>query len=153
MKTDQINALRLLEMQRHALLMYTSCGWFFDELSGLETVQIIQYAARAIQLAGNFGENLEPGFLEILGKAESNLPDPHDGRQIYERFVKPAIMTRERSPRIMPSVRSSRSYPEEARIYSFTIRQEDRQSFTVGKTAWPRAASKSSSKPPAARIR
>jgi hypothetical protein len=39
-------------MQRHALLMFTSCGWFFDELSGLETVQVIQYAARALQLAG-----------------------------------------------------------------------------------------------------
>ena len=65
-ENEQISALRLLEMQRHALLMYTSCGWFFDELSGLETVQIIQYAARAIQLAGSFGEDLEPGFLKSL---------------------------------------------------------------------------------------
>ena len=81
---DQVNALRLLEMQRHALLMFTSCGWFFDELSGIETVQII-HAARAIQLAAGFGEDLEPGFLEILRQAESNLPDPHDGRQIYDR--------------------------------------------------------------------
>jgi alpha-amylase/alpha-mannosidase (GH57 family) len=131
---EQIHALRLLEMQRHALLMYTSCGWFFDDLSGLETVQIIQYAARAIQLAGNFGENLEPGFLEILGKAESNLPDPHDGRQIYERFVKPAIMTRESVAAHYGISSLFQSYPEEARIYSFTIRQEDRQLFTVGKT-------------------
>ena len=131
---EQVNALRLLEMQRHALLMFTSCGWFFDELSGIETVQIIQYAARAIQLAGGFGENFEPGFLEILGKAESNLPDPHDGRQIYERYVKPAIMTRETLAAHYAVSSLFQTYAEEARIYAFTIKQEDRQLSTVGKT-------------------
>ena len=50
-REEQIRALKMLEMQRHAMLMYTSCGWFFDELSGLETVQVVQYAGRAIQLA------------------------------------------------------------------------------------------------------
>ncbi len=70
----QVSALRLLEMQRHALLICTSCGWFFDELSGLETVQVIQYAARAIQLANElFGEDLEAGFLKLLEAAKSNL--------------------------------------------------------------------------------
>jgi alpha-amylase/alpha-mannosidase (GH57 family) len=131
---EQIKVLRLLEMQRHALLMYTSCGWFFDEISGLETVQIIQYAARAIQLAGIFGENFEPGFLDILSKAESNLPDPHDGRQIYERFVKPAIMTRESVAAHYAISSIFKSYADTTRIYAFTIQQEDRQSFTVGKT-------------------
>jgi alpha-amylase/alpha-mannosidase (GH57 family) len=131
---EQISALRLLEMQRHALLMYTSCGWFFDELSGLETVQIIQYAARAIQLAGNFGENLEPGFLDILEKAESNLPDPHTGRQIYERYVKPAIMTRETVAAHYAISSLFQNYPEEAHVYALTIHQEDRHSFSVGKT-------------------
>jgi hypothetical protein len=130
---DQIIALRLLEMERHALLMYTSCGWFFDEISGLETVQIIQYAARAIQLAGIFDESFEPGFLEILAKAESNLPDPHDGRQIYERFVKPAITTRESVAAHYAISSLFESYAEMTRIYSFSIQQEDRQSFTVGK--------------------
>ena len=61
---EQIAALRMLEAQRHAMLMYTSCGWFFDELSGLETVQVIQYAARAVQLARDlWNEDLEPEFL------------------------------------------------------------------------------------------
>ena len=133
-ETGRISALRLLEMQRHALLMYTSCGWFFDDLSGIETVQIIQYAARALQLAGGFGADLEPGFLEILGQAQSNLPDPHDGRQIYERYVKPAIMTRENIAAHYAISSLFQSYPAEARIYFFTIRQEDRQLFTVGKT-------------------
>ena len=49
-RDEKVNAWKLLEMQRHAMLMYTSCGWFFDELSGIETVQVIQYAGRVVQL-------------------------------------------------------------------------------------------------------
>ena len=48
---ERVHALELMEMQRHAQLMYTSCGWFFDDISGIETVQIIAYAARVLQLA------------------------------------------------------------------------------------------------------
>jgi alpha-amylase/alpha-mannosidase (GH57 family) len=70
---DRPRAIRLLEMQRHALLMYTSCGWFFDELSGIETVQIIKYAARALQLAAEFGAPLEEEFVRRLSRAKSNL--------------------------------------------------------------------------------
>jgi hypothetical protein len=83
--------LKLLEMQRQSLLMYTSCGWFFDELSGIETVQIIQYACRALQLhAEIFGNNLEDAFVQKLEKAKSNLRDYGDGRRIYEKLVRPA---------------------------------------------------------------
>src|SRR5262249_1114414 len=64
---ERIVALKLLEMQRHAMLMYTSCGWFFDELSGIETTQVIQYAARTLQLYEEiFGEVIEPAFLDRL---------------------------------------------------------------------------------------
>ncbi len=130
---EQVTALRLLEMQRHALLMYTSCGWFFDEISGLETVQVIQYAARAIQLAHDLlGEDLEPAFLDILGKARSNLREHPDARHVYAQFVKPAIMTRESAGAHYAISSLFESYPEEARIYSFTVRQEDRQMFTAG---------------------
>jgi len=130
---EQITALRLLEMQRHAMLMFTSCGWFFDEISGLETVQVIQYAARAIQLAGEISsENLEPGFLEILEKAKSNLPENQNGRVIYEKFVKPALMTRETVAAHYAISSLFESYPEEAKIYSYNVRQEDRQLFTAG---------------------
>ena len=74
--------LKLMELQRHAMLMYTSCGWFFDEISGLESVQVVQYAARSIQLARElFGQDLEPGFLERLQGAKSNIPENGDGRQ------------------------------------------------------------------------
>jgi len=83
--------LSLLEMQRHAMLMYTSCGWFFDELSGLETVQVIMYAGRALQLAQRlFPDHHEQTFRELLQSAKSNLPEFGDGAQIFDRFVKPA---------------------------------------------------------------
>jgi alpha-amylase/alpha-mannosidase (GH57 family) len=132
-EAEQITVLRLLEMQRHAMLMFTSCGWFFDEISGLETTQVIQYAARALQLANKLSaENFEPGFLEILEQAKSNVPENQNGRVIYEKFVKPAIMTRENVAAHYAISSLFESYPEEARVYSFAVRQEDRQFFTAG---------------------
>ncbi len=87
-------ALQLLEMQRHAMLMYTSCGWFFSELSGIETVQIMQYAARAIQLATRVSnQNIEEPFLKKLAQAKSNLPELKDGEQIYQGQVKPRLVS------------------------------------------------------------
>ena len=86
-------ALKLLEMQRHALLMYTSCGWFFADLAGLETLQVIKYAARALQLGQEFtGEDLEEPFLGLLERAVSNVPEEGNGRTIYSRRIKPAVV-------------------------------------------------------------
>jgi alpha-amylase/alpha-mannosidase (GH57 family) len=88
---EETRALQLLEMERHALLMYTSCGWFFDELSGLETVQVIMYAGRALQLAQVlFNEGFERRFLDKLQEAHSNVEEYGNGEQIFERWVKPA---------------------------------------------------------------
>src|SRR5205085_2841969 len=94
LKTEEtVAALKLLEMQRHALLMYTSCGWFFDEISGIESMQVIQYAGRVIQLAHQVsGEDLEPEFLKLMAEAESNIPEYRNGAQIYKMWVKPAII-------------------------------------------------------------
>lgn len=86
-------ALELLELQRHAMLMYTSCGWFFDDISGIETVQILQYAARVIQLGQlQLDVDLEPHFLEILAQAPCNAKDYTDGRQVYLELVKPTML-------------------------------------------------------------
>lgn len=86
-------ALELLELQRHAMLMYTSCGWFFDEPSGLETIQVLRYAARAMQLAqGLFGNRLEPGFRERLSHAPSNHPEYGDVDAIYRAHVLPSMV-------------------------------------------------------------
>jgi hypothetical protein len=90
---EKIKALRLLEMQRHAMLMFTSCGWFFDEISGLETAQVLEYAARATQLAERAsGATLEPAFRLLLEHAPSNLPEYGNGAQVYEKLVKPAMI-------------------------------------------------------------
>jgi alpha-amylase/alpha-mannosidase (GH57 family) len=88
---ERVLALKLLELQRHAMLMYTSCGWFFDELSGIETVQVIQYAARSLQLAEDlFGREFEKPFLERLAESQSNVPECGNGAKIYDRSVKPS---------------------------------------------------------------
>ncbi len=91
--TDEntVTALALLEMQRHAMLMYTSCGWFFDELSGIETVQTIMYAGRALQLAQTLlPDHREEQFKKMLALAKSNLAEHGDGARIFEKWVKPA---------------------------------------------------------------
>jgi alpha-amylase/alpha-mannosidase (GH57 family) len=88
---DVNKALRLMEMQRHAMLMYTSCGWFFDELSGIETVQVIQYACRAVQLSKQLTERvLEGEFLNRLEKAPSNEAAYRDGVGVYKKLVIPS---------------------------------------------------------------
>ena len=90
---EKVNALKLLEMQRHAMLMYTSCGWFFDELSGIESVQVIHYAGRAVYLAQEvFGNSLEPEFVNRLRSAKSNISAYADGGEIYQKWVKPAVV-------------------------------------------------------------
>ncbi|MBR4592922.1 MAG: DUF3536 domain-containing protein [Elusimicrobiaceae bacterium] len=90
---DRSGALLLLEMQKNALFMYTSCGWFFDEISGLETVQIMQYAARALELNRLLtGIDIEPAFVQKLALAPSNLRELKNGAVVYERYVKPQAM-------------------------------------------------------------
>ncbi len=84
-------ALELLELQRHAMLMYTSCGWFFDELSGIETVQILQYAARVCELIERVGGGaVEAEFVDRLAVARSNLERLGDGRRVWATMVRPA---------------------------------------------------------------
>jgi alpha-amylase/alpha-mannosidase (GH57 family) len=93
----RIRGLKLLEMERHALLMYTSCGWFFADLCGLETVQILKYASRAIQLAEELtGQGIEEKFVGSLSRAKSNFPEMGDGRKVYQTLVKPASVTLEK---------------------------------------------------------
>ena len=126
---EQIAALKLLEMQRHAMLMYTSCGWFFDELSGLETVQVIHYAGRALRLAEECsGESIEAEFVQRLAEAKSNLPEHENGARIYEKWVKPAAVD---IPRVAGHYAISslfESYPESTRIYCY---EADRLLYSV----------------------
>jgi alpha-amylase/alpha-mannosidase (GH57 family) len=94
---ERERALTLLEMQRHALFMYTSCGWFFDDIAGLETAQVLKYAARAIDLASRFDSNdLTRSFLKDLERAPGNEPAYRHGAEVYHKLVLPAAIRPER---------------------------------------------------------
>ena len=85
---EQERLWKLLELQQHALFMYTSCGWFFDDISGIEAVLVLRCAARVIRLSEElFGFSPEARFLEILAEAKSNDPAAGDGRKVYEMRV------------------------------------------------------------------
>lgn len=88
---DPVDAFTLLEAQRAAMAMYTSCGWFFHDLAGLETVQVLRYAARAMDLLADLGE--DPGldaFLAVLATAESNVAAEGTGADVWRVHVVPA---------------------------------------------------------------
>jgi hypothetical protein len=90
-RRDRTLALTLLEAQRHTMLMYTSCGWFFDDVAGLEAIQVLRYAARCLDLLREAGdEPPEDAFLDVLDTATSNDPDEGTGRQVWARHVVPA---------------------------------------------------------------
>ncbi len=92
LKPDEQQAVwNLLEAQKFSLFMYTSCGWFFDDISGIEPVQVMKFAYRALELAQPFLKSpLEPGFVKILAKAKSNVPGRGTGQDVFEKQVKPA---------------------------------------------------------------
>jgi Domain of unknown function (DUF3536) len=126
--------LKLLEMQRNAMLMYTSCGWFFDELSGLETVQVIQYAGRVLQLAQEiFDDGLEALFMERLAQAKSNIPAHGDGRKIYEKFVMPARVDLLKVGAHYAVSSLFEDYQDRDKIFCYTIDKEDFRLSEVGK--------------------
>ncbi len=130
---ERVLALRLLEIARHAMLMYTSCGWFFTDLSGLETVQVLQYAGRAIQLAQEFTvDPIEEEFLTRLAKARSNIPDHGDGARVYEKFVRPAMVDLAKVGAHYAMSSLFEHYPERARIYSYTVERIDFDTYEAG---------------------
>lgn len=93
---DQVRALSLLEMQHHAMLMYTSCGWFFSDLSGIETQQILEYAGRVLDLIGAMDRDETGPFLQHLAEARSNRPEEGNGADVFRRYVEPARLSPER---------------------------------------------------------
>jgi alpha-amylase/alpha-mannosidase (GH57 family) len=131
---ERTTALKLLELQRHTLLMYTSCGWFFDDISGIETVQIIQYAGRAAQLGREiFSDHIEGQFLQRLKHAKSNLKKHGDGRRIYERFVKEAMLDLKDVCAHYALSSIFEEYPEHTSVYCYTIAQKAHQGSEAGR--------------------
>ncbi|MGN1152993.1 MAG: DUF3536 domain-containing protein, partial [Candidatus Gastranaerophilaceae bacterium] len=119
---SKVRAMELLEIQRQAMLMYTSCGWFFCEISGIETTQIMKYAARVIQLAKNFTKkDLESTYLEILSKAKSNYPELGNGKDIYEKYVKPSVVTLKQIVCLWAISSLYQETEEDEDVYCYTI--------------------------------
>ncbi|MGM0645704.1 MAG: DUF3536 domain-containing protein [Thermodesulfobacteriota bacterium] len=127
---ERIKALKLLEMQRYAMLMYSSCGWFFDEISGIETTQILMYADRVLQLAAEtLGVDLEKGFLEYLAKAPSNVTAYGNGAEVFRQRVTPAKLDLLRVGAHYAISSLFESDLERIRIYCYTVQCDnfDRQ--------------------------
>jgi alpha-amylase/alpha-mannosidase (GH57 family) len=130
---QEVAALSLLELQRYALLMYTSCGWFFDEISGIETVQVLQYAGRTLQIAeGLAGKGMESRFLDRLAGAASNIPDQGDGRRVYERFVRPCMLDLRKVGAHYAVSTLFEPYEDRAKLYCYRVDREDFHSLQSG---------------------
>jgi alpha-amylase/alpha-mannosidase (GH57 family) len=146
---EQVEALRLLEMQRHALLMFTSCGWFFEEISRPEGTQIMRYAARAMELAGDVaGVQLEKDFVKRLGLAPSNVEIFKHGGEIYRQLVLTAQVgfkqvaahyaitslfgNGDRKPTETHNSSCKLSHPHQKRVYCYTVNELDYQMQRLG---------------------
>ncbi len=131
--TEQIDALRLLEVQRHTLLMYTSCGWFFEEISRPEGTQILRYAARALELAGEVsGVNLEGEFISRLAEAPSNVKSYKDGGQVYHQLVVSAQVNFEQVAAHYAISSLFTQYSTEQQVYCYAATQLDYQKQSMG---------------------
>jgi len=146
---ERITVFELLELERHTQLMYTSCGWFFDDISGIETVQIIAYAGRVIQLAAKLftdpalftspglsirsAYELEADFLEILARAESNDPDAGTGADVYRRFVNAGRLDLESVGAHYAISSMFRSYPDAGNIFCFDVHRHSYDVMTSGR--------------------
>jgi alpha-amylase/alpha-mannosidase (GH57 family) len=134
---ERVRALEIMEMQRHAQLMYTSCGWFFDDISGIETVQIIAYAARVLQLAQHvFADRaaaLEPALLARLAEARSNVPTVGDGAEIYKRCVETQKLHLEQVAAHYAISSVFSSFADETDLFCFHVRRISYDICTSGR--------------------
>jgi hypothetical protein len=136
-KTERVRGLQLMEMQRHAQLMFTSCGWFFDDISGIETVQVIAYAGRVLQLArelfGDRGAALEAPFVARLGEAKSNVAAAGDGARIYNGKIRAMGLGLEQVAAHYAISSVFSSYAEEAELYCYRVRRISYDIYTSGR--------------------
>ncbi|HEV8641096.1 MAG TPA: DUF3536 domain-containing protein [Methylomirabilota bacterium] len=128
----QVETRRLLEMERNRLLMYTSCGWFFDELSGLEPTQILKYAAMALQYLRDLGGGqLEAEFIRRLEAAPSNVALFRDGGDVYRKLIRPAVVDLRRVVAHYAISGLFDEYPDDAVIYAWRVQRldDERESY------------------------
>ncbi len=131
---DRVRVLELLEMQRQAMLMYTSCGWFFNDLAGIETIQVLQYAGKVVQLAGQlFKEDVEEGFLTRLERARSNVAEAGNGRDLYETHVRTAMVDLPKVAVHYAVTALFQEYPNPAPVYCYSVERENGRTFQAGR--------------------
>jgi len=136
-EAERVRALELMEMQRHAQLMFTSCGWFFDDIGGIETVQVIAYAARVLQLArqvfGDLAKALEPAFLARLAEAKSNDPLAGDGAAIYRKCVDTLELHLEQVAAHYAISSVFSSFADETRLFCYHVKRISYDIHTSGR--------------------
>ncbi|MGA7614468.1 MAG: DUF3536 domain-containing protein [Thermoanaerobaculia bacterium] len=131
---ETVRTLELMEIQRNLMLMYTSCGWFFNEISGIETMQILQYAGRAVQLAEKLSADaVEPEFLDRLSRAHSNVRELGSGREIYRKSIQPAKVDLQRVGAHYAVASLFHAYEQTERIYAYEVEREDYEVVEVGR--------------------
>ncbi|HEX4021877.1 MAG TPA: DUF3536 domain-containing protein [Acidobacteriaceae bacterium] len=134
---EQTRVLKLMEMERHALLMFTSCAWFFDDISGIETVQIISYAGRVLQLAaalfGDPGVALEAEFLTRLQAAKSNVPEQQDGAAIYRRYIRTERIDLEQVGAHYAISSIFENYGDSGELFCYDIQRKTSEVFSSGR--------------------
>jgi len=134
---ERVTALQLMELERNAMLMYTSCGWFFDEISGIETVQVIAYAGRALHLAvklfGDPADGLEKAFIATLEQAKSNIPARGNGAQIYQRLVLGQRVNLEQVAAHYAISSVFSTYGTRTRLFCYTVRRLQHRVVTSGR--------------------
>jgi len=128
-----VRALDLMEMQRHAQLMYTSCGWFFDDISGIETVQIIAYAARVLHVFGMEANHIEPAFLETLKQARSNVASEGDGALLYLDKVRTMEIGLEQVVAHYAISSMFSSFSDETELFCYNVRRISYDIHTSGR--------------------
>jgi len=131
---ERAEALMMMEMQRHLLLMYTSCGWFFDDVAGLETTQDLAYAGRAVQLAQIlFGDSIEARFVGLLEKAIGNKPELADGKVVYDQLVRPTIVNQLKLCAHYALTGLFEDQAETASFYQFEVQRISGKTFESGR--------------------
>jgi hypothetical protein len=134
--TARLEVRRLLELERNRLLMYTSCGWFFDELSAIEPVQILRYAAMALQyLADLGGPRLEEEFVRRLATAPTNVPAYPDGGVVWKRLIRPAVVDLRRVIAHYAITGLVEERPDDAAVYAYRVQRVDEAREAYGGTA------------------
>jgi alpha-amylase/alpha-mannosidase (GH57 family) len=127
-------ALKLLELQRNAMLMYTSCGWFFDDLAGIETIQVLKFAGRTVQLAQElFGDSLEAQLVRRLAEAKSNVAKEGDGARIYDHWVRSAKVDLPKLAANYALTNLLDDFPERRAIYCYDVAVENPRVFSAGR--------------------